>query len=526
MNIRLAKKILERLSQQGVKDFVLCAGARNAPFVKLLGLKLDINVHHFFDERAAAFFALGRSQRDHRPVAVLTTSGTAAAELLPAAVEAHYTYTQLIFVTADRPKNYRGTGAPQAIEHVGIFSHYTKCNYDFDFANFDQVDEFELSKSGATHINVCFDEPLIDEAVENFALRDIKPSQINRPMADSSESTRITDFFAKAKKPLVVLGGLSTADRSRVFEFVKNLGAAVYAEETSGLRECEALSGLLLKSGAQLFSRERFAKYFDSVLRIGSVPTLRLWRDLEYELHDVPVLSVCDLHFSGLAREKQNAVSLDALLNNATEFFALKSPEFMAYDKKVSESLSATIAKYPNAEPSFFHWLSLQISNSSTVMLGNSLPIREWCLAATTEDKEFKIIANRGANGIDGLISTFIGAASKHSENWLVLGDLSALYDLNALAALKSADSLALRIVVINNNGGQIFQKIFKDKNFVNEHHFEFSKWAEMFGLKYLKVTTPQTLRGVLEDVPTVIEVCPSASETQSFWQHYEGAFQ
>jgi 2-succinyl-5-enolpyruvyl-6-hydroxy-3-cyclohexene-1-carboxylate synthase len=145
-NIAAAREIIERVRGLGVVDFCVCGGSRNAPLIAALGTG-----YTFVDERSAAFFALGRARRDGRPVAVITTSGTAAAELLPAAVEAYYSGVPLILITADRPARFRGTAAPQSIEQIGLFGVYAATDID------------RWNRRSPLHINVEFDEPLIDE---------------------------------------------------------------------------------------------------------------------------------------------------------------------------------------------------------------------------------------------------------------------------------------------------------------------------------------------------------------------------
>lgn len=170
MNIRLAKEVIQKLSGWGVRDFVICAGARNAPFVKVLGS--STNHHFFFDERAAGFFALGRSKRDGRPVAVVVTSGTAAAELLPSVIEAYYSGTPIVLVTADRPRSYRGSGAPQAIEQVGLFSNYVSGALDIETEeDLQRSEEWPMNAHGPTHLNVCFSEPLMDGEATSWGPR-------------------------------------------------------------------------------------------------------------------------------------------------------------------------------------------------------------------------------------------------------------------------------------------------------------------------------------------------------------------
>jgi 2-succinyl-5-enolpyruvyl-6-hydroxy-3-cyclohexene-1-carboxylate synthase len=146
-NLGIAREILDRVCAAGVTDFCVCGGSRNAPLLAVV----SGNVYTFVDERSAAFFALGRIKRDDRPVAVITTSGTAAAELLPATIEAYYSGAPLVLITADRPARFRGTAAPQSIEQVGLFGVYAAT----DFARWD--------RRKPLHINIEFDEPLIDE---------------------------------------------------------------------------------------------------------------------------------------------------------------------------------------------------------------------------------------------------------------------------------------------------------------------------------------------------------------------------
>jgi 2-succinyl-5-enolpyruvyl-6-hydroxy-3-cyclohexene-1-carboxylate synthase len=150
-NMAVARGVIERVRGAGAVDFCVCGGSRNAPLIAALGSMTGVKLYSFVDERSAAFFALGRAKRDGKPVAVVTTSGTAAAELLPAAVEAFYSGVPLVLITADRPARFRATGAPQSIEQVGLFGVYAASDID------------RWNGRAPLHLNVAFDEPLIDE---------------------------------------------------------------------------------------------------------------------------------------------------------------------------------------------------------------------------------------------------------------------------------------------------------------------------------------------------------------------------
>lgn len=157
-NLDSARRLIDDVRRLGTRDFCVCAGSRNSPLLAVLGPPAipseiegsrDVRLYSFVDERSAAFFAIGRSKLHGAPVAVVTTSGTAAAELLPAAIEAYYSGLPLILITADRPARFRGTGAPQSIEQVGLFGVYAETALE------------SWSGSKPLHLNIEFDEPLL-----------------------------------------------------------------------------------------------------------------------------------------------------------------------------------------------------------------------------------------------------------------------------------------------------------------------------------------------------------------------------
>lgn len=165
-NEKIVIQILEELAHCGVRDICVCPGGRNTPFVNALDKIPFFNTYYWPEERSAGFFALGKSKRTLLPTAVITTSGTAVGELLPAAMEAYYSGVPLVFVTADRPRRFRGSGAPQAAEQVGIFGQYAV--FEQDIADQDTCLLNQWKKNGMAHINVCLEEPLT-QTFENFS---------------------------------------------------------------------------------------------------------------------------------------------------------------------------------------------------------------------------------------------------------------------------------------------------------------------------------------------------------------------
>ncbi len=521
-NQALAVAVVERLRASGVRTFCVCPGGRNAPLVEALdGLPAGrVTILSFFDERSAGFFALGRARRDGQPVAVVTTSGTAAAELLPAMVEAHYSCVPLVAVTADRPRPYRGSGAPQAIEQAGLFGVYAAPSVDVETLG-EMPDT--LVVGGPAHVNVCFAEPLLagwEAAPESAPAPAAAPAPGRMPPpaarldAPVDGSAQVEAFLADARAPLVIVGGLEEPDdRTRVASFCRAIGAPVMAEASSGLRCADGLQRLRTGDAAARYGFEHHA--FDSVIRIGDVPSWRTWRDLD-AARPVPVLSVSRKPWRGLTRGTHIRVpdGMPLPLPDSRALAADRDVQtLIEWDRRLMTSTDRLIAALPASEPALVRRLSEAIPPGSSVYLGNSLPIREWNRFATCSDRGFAIGESRGANGIDGQVSSFLGWARPGVENWAVLGDLTALYDLSALWALRHVEDLRVRIVVINNGGGRIFRRMFQNPRFQNRHATTFGAWAEMWGAEHY---------GQLPEGPVgraaVVELVPSEAETDAFW--------
>jgi 2-succinyl-5-enolpyruvyl-6-hydroxy-3-cyclohexene-1-carboxylate synthase len=272
---------------------------------------------------------------------------------------------------------------------------------------------------------------------------------------------------------LVLVGGLHPARRAEVREYVLRLGAPVYAEPLSGLREDPALRDLLVLN-------ERSLGIARSVLRVGNVPTLRYWRDLDEKYRNVEVTHVTDLPFAGLPRGE--------ILKDLPAHSAQGSAHFdFEKDRELHARVESILDQEPQSEQAIFREISRTLPRHSRIYLGNSLPIREWDSFATREDRGYEIGANRGANGIDGQLSTFFGWCKPGAHNVAIVGDLTAIYDLNAPWIVPQLDAEA-QVIIINNAGGRIFERVPSlrklDKRLIlNEHTIHFDAWASMFGI-------------------------------------------
>lgn len=534
-NIQLSLKLIQELAGKGINTFCVSPSSRNAPIVEVLTRSQGLHLFSFFDERSAGFYAFGQSKKNHRPAAVAVTSGTAVCELLPAVCTAFYSSVPLVLITADRPSDYQGTSAPQCIDQTGLFSKYVSHEWDLEIGKLENLDLSSWNGLSSIHINVRFDEPLIDEVLKEKTIAFRKHSKqyqeefyflksnhicqktknslfsacrLRQPAAAKqsqsgkqhtgikthlSSENSIKDFFKKSQNPIILAGELPCWIQSEMIDMLKNLNLPIYAEPLSQLRETTLLQHLILKSGENILPKAFQKNLIDGVVRIGAVPTVRFWRDLNFL--ECPVLSLSLSSFSGL-KNQPPAQSLK-------DFFQLKNIQHLKtphqkakalfdLDKKEAVDLKKQILSHP--EWSWMKRISEKIPENSHIFLGNSLPIREWDLCASRENKNWIYSASRGANGIDGLLSAFLGLCSSNRPNYCILGDLSLLYDLSAPWILKELSSCSIHIIVIHNGGGQIFKK-FQNTYFLNQHCIDFQPFAQMWNLNYKKLKSYKDFR-------------------------------
>lgn len=533
-NDAVLRALFSELDRLGVREFCVAAGARNSPIIAaLLGRGSEwYCIRHFFDERSAGFFALGRIMASAAPVAVVTTSGTAAAELLPAMMESHYHGLRLIAITADRPAAYRRTGAPQAVEQPGIYGAYASRCWEGKWL-LPEDREMNLGEALAQpiHFNVCLEEcapsPIPFMAPENEASQFRRLEEVRRTSVAAAWEGSEAKAFWQMPGPLAVLVAGLQPDRDvgPVREFLLKLGAPIVAEATSNLQNDEALHALLVAGGEKALRALNPRR----VLRIGAVPSWRWWRDLE-ERDEVAVLNVAHVPFRGLARTQGVT---EAPMADLANFDVTPRAQAMAKledrGADIVARLNTLLSAYPNSEPAWVRALSRVIPAGATVFLGNSLPIREWNLAADVPQSGTRFFANRGANGIDGLISTGLGVGAETEEAWIVVGDLSALYDMNALWILPQLKNRKWRIVVINNAGGKIFSRVGwlralpdKVREVVeNRHAMNFEPWARLWGLAYRYFDEAAHLCDD-DTAAAVWEIVPDPVQTEAFWEAWK----
>ena len=551
-NIQTAQKIINSLAAKGVRCFCLCPGGRAAPFVELLSRARGVEFLSFFDERSAGFFALGRAERDNRPVAVVCTSGTAVAQLLPSAIEAFYSGQALAFVTADRPLSFGQKGTPQTLKSaLAVLQDY--CGSSVNIEKPEDVKPLKWDwPQTSLHLNVCFTEPLIDsQAVGlNFAPVDLKnrpfkkgqglvlqnqldaggldkasfkkgqePLSQNQARVSLAGEADLKSFFASCKKPLILVGGLEPKSQAPVKELLKGAQALFYTEPLSGL---EALAGRLI-SHEKILKQALNSQAIDGLVRIGALPKARFWRDLENHPH-LPVLSfVEEPCFSGLARSSfirplRKVLELRPWLSALPEY----GRDFKEKDQKLAQKLKGLLEKRKQSEDFWLLKLKRSMPQGAKVFLGNSLPVRLWDSAAFFRREDLRMAGQSGVNGIDGLLSRFFGSCEPGRPNAGIFGDLSLLYDAQAFWRSKHLpDWTAL---VINNFGGRIFSRLFENPAFLNEHDLSFAPLAKMWRLNYELWEDSGPF--VWPKKPyTLVEIRPDKKETEALFQERLGLF-
>lgn len=512
-NFELVQQLVFSLVELDVQEIIVCAGARNVPIVDYLEKYNKILVYSFFEERSAAFFALGRIKATGKPVALVTTSGTAAVETFPAVVESYYQGLPLIVITADRPKSYRGSGAPQAIEQAGLFGKYCEQSVDWDVNESTFKIQFDLLKP--FHFNICFDEPLLDSSEVTFK----KKYKLNLVSAQHKP----LQMEPRKLNPLVIISELSLFERPMVIRFIKENKLYFIAEALSGLKNHWELKTFELNHVFYSLSNAeniRICKdHFDSVVRIGSVPTIRLWRDLEFELKNLVVYNFSDRPFTGLSRLSR-LFSLKEL--SRLKVSGRKNSVIEKLNAAIGQAKVENLTPFKNSEQNYFSLLA-HLVKKDPLYLGNSLPIREWDEFSSAEQSEQLVYANRGANGIDGQISSYLGWSKDLKISWCVVGDLTALYDLAALTMVSSLKKgTKKRIVIVNNSGGQIFSRIFKNQRYLNGHKLNFKNWALMFGWDYVQIKHSKDLNKLSKNKNVIIEIVTDNKQSEKFTSNFK----
>ncbi|MDN7246088.1 2-succinyl-5-enolpyruvyl-6-hydroxy-3-cyclohexene-1-carboxylic-acid synthase [Planococcus shenhongbingii] len=507
----------------GVTDVVISPGSRSTPLAYACMKQEGLTVYRQIDERSAAYFALGMAKASGKPVMLLCTSGTAAANYFPAVVEAYYARVPLLVVTADRPPELREVGAPQAINQINLFGSHVKWAADLPMPEEQNLLEFlarHLHRSVATaktepkgpvHINVPFREPLRIDFEQSYVSRG-EMMHFTGELIINKETEGFLQGLLEQERGVLVVGEMTAPMPETFWEFVQNLQWPVLADPLSNLRANVKPDNqhLIIDSYDAILKSEQFkaAMIPDVVIRIGPQPVSK---PLTLYLAAIKPKNYVVFDESPMMRDAQSVVThhIQAAAKSLWQL-PIKAKEENAYAVKwqqASKLYWQLVEQHCENELDegvlakiFFDEL-----DKCHLVVSSSMPIRDLDTFFKTNRRDVIIYANRGANGIDGVVSTAFGVqAAVKRPTYLFIGDLSFLHDMNGLIASKMQDT-DLTIVIMNNDGGGIFSYLPQSQE---ERYFEdlfgtptgmnFKDAANMYDTEYAAVHSKEELISAL----------------------------
>lgn len=513
--------IFEELSRFGVTDVCIAPGSRSTPLALEADENSALTLHTHFDERGLGFLALGLAKASHKPVAIVVTSGTAVANLLPAIAEAKLTGEKLVVLTADRPVELVGCGANQAIEQSGIFSRHVTGSLELPspslytplkwlLTSLDNLMFSQVSIGSAVHINCPFPEPLysqqpkslyqeyIDSVSSWWQSSHTYTRQLINPVAPAIQFSE----FA-AKKGVIVLGSVTLREAQLAQALADKLGWPLLSDPQSGVTSAWAHYDLWLQNSA----RSELLNQCELVLQVGSriiSKRVNQWLTAQVEKREA------EYHYLSPQTQRNNQAHLIqshhiADIEQWLQSFTEAMPSLIDTQSgwanelvELSQQVANLAALHLNINsPLDEIELALninQLPRQTQLFLGNSLFVRLMDMFSSVDS--YQVFSNRGASGIDGLIATATGVVRANSTPTAIfIGDTSLLYDINSLALLTHQTTPVV-IVVTNNDGGAIFDLLpvpeqQKQSLYQMPHGYDFEFAAKQFKLSYYK---PETL--------------------------------
>ena len=530
-NYRFTVSLVAALAALGVEHAAVAPGSRNTPMSMTLAAAPGIRDWSHHDERSAGFFALGIGKAGGMPALVTCTSGTAAAELHPAIVEARYGRVPLIVITADRPTCLWETGAAQTIDQRGIYGSAPLWSHDLDVpAPGDAPRGFPaalaarlvaeaLGGPGPVHLNLRFGEPLVPPP---GGLRDPDGPVPVLDLGVASPSPEVVAAVAQelaGRRGLLVVGPQHDPEvAGPAAHAATALGFPVFPDPQSGLLAGAHDLSMVMGAAAALVHAGMLDRLTPEVLlRIGAPPTGKPLTDWMAAHPEIPQIHIDDTGWRDPGATVHRAIRADPaeFLRSLAAAHPAPAPgewvdSWREADRRASAAIRKQVAGQPfPTEPGIATVVAESIPAGSLLYVASSMPIRDidLCLAPTA--RPIRIACNRGANGIDGFLSSGLGAAAVWDGPVVLLaGDLSALHDLTALATAARLD-LPVTIVIVHNDGGGIFHflpqagfpEVF-ERHFGTPHGVDLAAAALALGVPATTVDRQEELAAAVAAVP------------------------
>ena len=538
LHLAWARLFVRAAAEAGVTEVVLSPGSRSTPLAIAVAGEPRVRLHVVIDERSAAFFALGQARVTGRPTMLVCTSGTAGAHYLPAVIEAAQSFLPLLVVTADRPWELYDAAAPQTIDQVKLYGDFVRHHAELGLPDaapsalraVARVAAQAVARAlgptpGPVHVNARFRKPLEPVAaprpepweplVEALLARGVPAVFAPAPSFDAGAVAAVAERIARAERGLIVCGPapLSQGDgRDKVLALARRTRFALLAEGTSQIRfggdragviECGPFDAVLrnpARCGAP-----------DLVLQLGAPPTSSAYGEL-CAAGRVPRVVVAphgwnDPHGDAMALvHAEPAAFCAALVQALPDRDAAPSLWPRAFARAgghVERFVEGVVAEAVLSEGAIARATVRSCPVGAILVVGNSTPVRDLDVFCPPSSRALRVAHQRGASGIDGLLSGAAGAQSVAAGPVaLLLGDISLLHDVGALGLLARADG-PLVAVVVQNGGGRIFDQLpvaqrldaeVYERCFATPQPARFDHAAAAFGVPFARVETPAAL--------------------------------
>lgn len=519
---------VDQLFHSGVKQVVISPGSRSTPLALAFASYKKIKVWIDIDERSAGFFALGIAKEANEPVALLCSSGTAAANYFPAVIEAHYSRVPLIVLTADRPHELREVGAPQTIDQIKLFGDFVKRFEEMALPEAtpmmlryvrnqaDRAVQTAISSfSGPVHVNFPFREPLVpDFSVENvWGTKEQYPSHLTLPSEKGWDKQALASLFHNKKRVLLIAGPMGKASSEAIVQLARAWNIPILADPLSQLRHFSDPHVIATYDALMKSKKVRDRLGVDLIIRFGAMPVAKPIHQLLNE-QSIPQLIIDEqVSFRNPSHETAHYLygNPTAIAEDLATWKWQGSRQWLAWWQEVNAQAKSLLSNRDDVtsltEGDAVFAIREEIPEGSILFASNSMPIRDVDTFWFDQPKKVLIAANRGANGIDGIISTAIGMASGGKRVTLIIGDLSFLHSMNGLMLAKRYQ-LPLTIVVVNNDGGGIFsflpQAQEEEKSFEllfgTPQGIEFKQAAQLFDVAYEQPNNWEAYRQALRE--------------------------
>ncbi|MDJ0552949.1 MAG: 2-succinyl-5-enolpyruvyl-6-hydroxy-3-cyclohexene-1-carboxylic-acid synthase [Microcoleaceae cyanobacterium MO_207.B10] len=537
--------LVETLQHLGLTTAIISPGSRSTPLTFAFATHPKIETIPILDERSAAFFALGIARKTHQPVAIVCTSGTAAANFYPAIIEAKESRIPLLVLTADRPPELRNCHAGQTIDQVKLYGNYPNWQTELSlpslnlkmFSYLRQTVIYGWEKTtfaipGPVHFNIPFRDPLAPlPETEVNTLESKFPQDFFAGVKPILETGSIAnyDFIPQLKNQLIsqtgiIIAGLAQPKNSQQYcqaiaQISQLLKFPVLAEALSPLRNYSQLNPYLISSYDLILRNHKLASKLvpQIVLQIGELPTskqLRKW--LETGNTRRLIIDKSDQNFDSLHGNTTHLrLSVEQLSQRLiSKNFTNEADEnylklWCNTEAKVREAIDKKMTTINYIfEPKIPWFISQILPQGTPIFIANSMPVRDVEFFWVPNNSQIQPFFNRGANGIDGTLSTALGIAHRHQSSVMLTGDLALLHDTNGFL-LRNKLVSHLTIILINNQGGGIFEMLpiakFNppfEEFFATPQEINFADLCKTYGVEYQNISSWQQLQQLLNPLP------------------------